>query len=76
MSFELPPATVAQLDQDVALVGEVLTTIVDAHRVDVSNFGDSASIISIAAAFAEAMQDNPWYVVNLLTIAVNRLARV
>ncbi|MCG7607117.1 hypothetical protein [Mycobacterium sp. CnD-18-1] len=75
MSFEIPSAYIAQLDQRVAAIGEVLTTVVDAHRIDVANHGESAALLAFADGVAVALGNDPYYVVDLLTVAVNRLSK-
>lgn len=75
MSFEVPPEYIAKLDQRVAAVGECLTMIVDAHRTDCANRGDSTSMLSFASGVKVALEGDPNYVIDLLTVAVNRLSR-
>lgn len=73
--FEIPPEYISKLDQRTAAIGEVLMTVVDAHRIDVANHGESVALLSFADGVAVALNNDPYYVIDLLTVAINRLAK-
>lgn len=73
--MDLTAAEVAEYDQQVAAIKDVLAGIVEAHKRDLAAMGETEAVISFSQGVLASMQLNPYVIANLMTIAVSRLAR-
>lgn len=75
MSFEIPPSTVAEQDQRVASMSEILKIAGGIHLENIEACGQTAAMIGLASELFGRLDADPALVVDLLTVAIDKLAK-